>query len=381
MIDYVEIRDYNGTLTGIVDTAKSIIWAAEYYGAGSFEIYAPLTLKYKAILKLDSLVTQNGKKNVGIIERLRYTYNAQDGRMIIASGRMLKSVLERKICGMTKSNYYYIGNPTTLAGNVAVAVQNLIKTYHDGDNWLKIDIAAGSNGGITKNITAAQSGESASRQSSYGNLLEFTDKVLKEYKCGSYVSLENGVKYYNCYEGKDHTVKSNDPVIFSQDYDNLISTEYTIDSTIYKNGAVIGGEGEGTSRMYANYPPITTNMPHNGKDNRYTFIDGSSISRKYTENGTEKSYTDTEYTAILQNFGAQELSNQQPTEIFSGEISLTHSAYKLGTDFDIGDMVTVHDRDMGLFADVRILKITEVQDDNGYILSAEYGNDEDEQEV
>ena len=43
MIDYVEIRNAETELMGIIDTAKSIIWRSVYYGVGDFEVYAQAT--------------------------------------------------------------------------------------------------------------------------------------------------------------------------------------------------------------------------------------------------------------------------------------------------------------------------------------------------
>ena len=39
MIDFVEIRDKNRVLLGVIDNADSIIWHPLYYGTGDFEIY------------------------------------------------------------------------------------------------------------------------------------------------------------------------------------------------------------------------------------------------------------------------------------------------------------------------------------------------------
>ena len=42
MIEYLEIRDKSRGFIGVIDTATSIIWSEEYYGAGTFEIYTAL---------------------------------------------------------------------------------------------------------------------------------------------------------------------------------------------------------------------------------------------------------------------------------------------------------------------------------------------------
>ena len=43
MIDYVEVRDENLDLLGIIDAFNSVIWNSVYYGVGDFEIYTRAT--------------------------------------------------------------------------------------------------------------------------------------------------------------------------------------------------------------------------------------------------------------------------------------------------------------------------------------------------
>ena len=38
-IEYVEIRNTNAEVIGIIDAAQSIIWHSVYFGVGDFEIY------------------------------------------------------------------------------------------------------------------------------------------------------------------------------------------------------------------------------------------------------------------------------------------------------------------------------------------------------
>lgn len=375
MIEYIEIRDTTRKLVGVIDNAKSIIWECEYYSTGRFEIYAPLTANNRPLLQKGYFVTRRDDVNAGIIESINYTNSLQDGAMIIASGRMAKSVLDRRIV------YSLTGNanaPTRISGNVANAVQTVVQN-HAGSGAAparNMGIVRGSTGGIIKTITTA-AGNPTSRQTSFGGLLEWTDSVLQEYKCGAYISINaDSQLVYNCYEGKDRSkgnTVGNTPLIFSQDFDNLVSTEYTIDTTTEKNTALVGGEGEGMERFCVEI----TDSSLSPWERRETFIDASSQSRQYTENGTEKTYTATEYAAMLTSQGRGELAQMIPTETFTGELNLIYSPYKFGFDKDfwLGDQITIQDNALGLYTNVRVLKSTEVQDDSGYMISIEYGSD------
>jgi len=374
MIEFLEIRNVNRSLTGIIDNAKSIIWDCEYYGAGSFEIYTALTPQARNLLQIGNYITRRDEENAAIIEALDYTDSAQDGVMIIAKGRMLKSILDRRLVYRLNGNTI---NPVRISGNVATAVQNVVYNHAGGGAGAarSLGVTKGSTGGITKIITSTND-ENTTRQSSYKGLLEFTDAVLQEYECGALIRIdEQKQMIYDCFEGQDRSVGNtagNKPVIFSQDFENLLTVEYTKDTTELKNFALIGGEGEGLARFYTTYS--TSNVM--GLSRREVFVDGSSIPRKYQDGDTEKEYTAAEYTAMLRGQAQPDLKELITTETFTGELNLTTSPYKYGKDADfwLGDIVTVQDNSLGLYTNVRILRATEAQDENGYLLTIEYGN-------
>jgi hypothetical protein len=377
MIEFLEIRDTSRKLVGVIDDAKSIIWASEYYGAGSFEVYTALTDQARQLLQIGYFITRRNEKNAAIIEAVDYTDSAQDGVMIIARGRMLKSILDRRLAYRLNGNTI---NPVRISGSLASAVQGVVNAHAGAGAAAarNMGVTIGSNGGITKTITAAtEQGEESSRQSSYKGLLEFTDTVLQEYECGALIRIDDSslAMIYDLFEGADRSVGNsagNKPLIFSQDFENLLTAEYTVDTTALKNWALIGGEGEGLARFFTTYDQSNST----GLARREVFVDASSIPRKYQAEGseTEQEYTAAEYTTMLVGQAQTDLKELITTETFTGEINLTYSPYKYGADFWLGDLVTIQDNSLGLYTTVRILKATEAQDENGYILSIEYGN-------
>lgn len=375
MIEFLEIRDTTRKLVGVIDDAKSIIWVSEYYGAGSFEVYTALTDQARELLQIGYFITRRNEKNAAIIEAVDYIDSAQDGVMIIARGRMLKSILDRRLAYRLNGNTI---NPVRISGSLASAVQGVVNAHAGAGAAAarNMGVTIGSDGGITKQITAAtEQGEESSRQSSYKGLLEFTDTVLQEYECGALIRIDESslAMIYDLYEGADRSVGNtagNKPLIFSQDFENLLTAEYTVDTTAFKNWALIGGEGEGLARFFTTYDQSSST----GLARREVFVDASSIPRKYQEGETEQEYTAAEYTTMLVGQAQTDLKELITTETFTGEINLTYSPYKYGVDFWLGDLVTIQDNALGLYTTVRILKSTEVQDENGYILSIEYGN-------
>ena len=375
MIDILEIRDRSLKLIGVIDNATSIIWVTEYYGAGHLEIYAPMTDNTIDLLKKGNYVVRRDEVQAAIIEAVSYKESAESGMMIIARGRMLKSILDRRLAYKLKDSHHI--KPVRVTGyvrNVQKVVREQAGTLAGAVRMIP-KLMIGSDGGITKKIeTDTELEGESSRQSSYKNLLTFTDSILQEYECGALMRLTNTALVYDLYEGKDRTVNNTDgnkPVIFSQNFDNLLSATFDTDETFYKNYALIGGEGEGENRFFAEFAETEAT----GLDRRETFVNALDVPQTYTDDqGQEHAYTDNEYTALLVGQAQTELKELIITEKMEAELNLIYSPFKLREDFSLGDKVTIQDNRLDLYKNVRILKITEVQDANGYMASLEYGN-------
>ena len=373
-IEYIEILSTERELIGIIDNAKSIIWHDVYYGVGDFEIYAPCTPESVSLLVVGNYVTRYDDDNIGIIESANITYNAQNGRMIVASGRFAKSLLDRRII-YTLSGHSV--SPTILRGNVEDAARKLVTqnaincTFDSGRNIA--ELALGTDAGIDK-IIVDSSGAAADKQVTHDNLLTYSDSLLEEYGLAAKCVLNDALKLaYTVYSGTDRSADNaagNQPVIFSQDFDNLISSAYLYDETALKNTALIGGAGEGEERFHA----IVKHLTVTGAARREVFVDASSSSRTYKdENGEEQTLTDAEYNAQLETVGMQAVSGFAITETFDGEVDLINGSFQYRQDFNLGDIVTVQDAEIGLYINVRILEVTEVEDDAGYMISIVYG--------
>ena len=374
MIDYVEIRNSARVTIGIIDTAKSIIWDAQYYGIGAFEIYVPATAETRELLKIGYYVTRENERNVGIIERISIDYTSTDGQMITASGSFAKSLLSRRLIYNLSGNTIY---PVTSSGNVETAMRARVaeNIINSADSARNIDfLELGAAAGINKRIVDAD-GNYTVKQTSYANLQEYTDTVLQEFALGAFVGLDRETLklQYNVFSGVDRSATNPDgnaPIIFSQEFDNLLSSAYDYDTATEKNTVLIGGEGEGTARFCV----LLADAAQTGLNRREVFLNASGQSRKYSdENGAEQEYTNTEYTALLKSLGEQTRATLKPIETFSGEIDLTNSGLQFGADYQLGDIITIQDNFLGILLNVRILQVLESQDDSGNRINISFG--------
>lgn len=374
-IEYIEILDTNKNPIGIIDTAKSIIWHDRYFSVGDFEIYAQATDAHLTLLKIGNYVTRNGTNNVGIIESINITFNLTDGYMIIATGRFAKSILDRRIIYKLSGN---TNTPTILSGKVEIAARRLVL-----DNAIDCSFDTRRNIpnfalGVLKNFTPIivdENGNAAQKQVSYQNLLDYTDTLLQEYGLGAKITINdsNNNFLYTVYTGTDRSKDNTGgftPIVFSIEYDNLNSSDYLYNETPLKNAALIGGEGEGLDRFYS---LLTSNKT--GLQLRETFVNASSVNRKYKNAGSdeEQTYTDAEYTALLNQQGRQALLQKIIEEKFNGDINVSFGAWQLNRDYFIGDIITIQDNLIGIYINIRITETTEHQDENGYSVDVVFG--------
>lgn len=375
MIDYVEIRNKETELIGIIDTAKSIIWRSVYYGVGDFEVYVQATQSPRELLSVGNYVTRPDNNEIGIIEKVEIKADQFDGLMITASGRFAKSILDRRLI------YNLSGTSNTatiLRGNVELQVRKIVEenaiscAFDSRRNIPLLELGALANIPL---IIVDESGNAAQKQVSYGNLLEYSDAVLQEYELSARVTLDAERKklQYSVFSGEDRSEENesgNDPVIFSEGYDNLKDSAYSLDKTSCKNAALVGGEGEGTDRFYA-----LTAGSENGLARREVWVDASSISKKYKDaGGAEQTYSNDVYRGFLLERGRQSLSAMKPVEEFGGSLDVTSGNFVFNRDFFLGDVVTVESERIGVYKRVRIISVTEVQDENGYTVAVEYQN-------
>lgn len=370
-IEYVEIRDESTTLRGIVDTAESIIWHSVYFGVGDFEIYAKASPEVIELLQTGNLVTRPDDLEVGIIEKINIDDDPASGKMITATGRFAKSILERRLIYNLSGA---VNTPTILRGNVEAEVRRVVKENaidckFDSRRNIPL-LALGDAAGLPPAIVD-ENGKAAAKQVSYQNLLTYTDELLQEYGLGATVILDEdaGKLRYVVYAGIDRSwdnVAGNDPIIFGKDYDNLTSSSYSYDTTTEKNVALIGGAGEGVERFYSLVAGAQA-----GLQRREMWVDAASLNRAYKDDSdVEHVYPDDEYRAMLNAAGKQQLDTRTLQETFDAPLDIQNSRWKYNRDFALGDIVTTQDEDIGKFANVRLREVLEVQDENGYSIEA-----------
>lgn len=344
----VWVLDKNLKRVGICDDYKSIIWTTRYFKSGDFELYLPATDKNIVLLKEDHYVVREKDiiydgnityKNVMVIEKIQVTTDIENGNYLIVTGRCLKSIVARRI----------VWQQTTLYGKVEIALRQILteNAINPTNSLRKITkLKLGEIKGFTETLEKQVTGD---------NVATFIGEVCTAYGLGWDIYIKDNHFIFELYKGIDRSYnQSKNPfVVFSPDFDNLLTTDYQFDKTNYKNVALVAGEGEGLDRK-------TVTVGNTSDLDRYeVYVD----SRNSSSN--DGSITDTEYNQILTEEGHEALESDEysTTENIEGEIE-TSSNYQINKDYFLGDIVEVIN-EYGIETTPRIVEIIESEDENG----------------
>ena len=348
----VYILDRSFNKVGIIDDYTSLIWRPAYYSVGDFELYlrasseavALLQKNYYLVREKDMAVDESGNttyKNVMIIKNFHLSTDAEAGDYLTYTGRELKFIFHQRI----------IWKQTNLNSKVEYALRRLVNENAIAPTDSKRIIPAltlGAEAGLAASIRKQVTG---------AYLDECIEEICSTYGYGWTVYIKNSSMVFSVYQGTDRSYNQNSRpyVIFSDSFDNILNSEYELNSEEYANTALIGGEGEGTARIYT-----TIGAENEGLDRYELFTDAKDVSQN---KDTEDEITLAEYLELLQERGAENLASRVITEGFSGEV-ISDLTFKYGVDFFLGDTVTVLNS-YGISKNVMVLSAIESVDETG----------------
>lgn len=327
---------------GVMDDASSVIWNSRYWSSGDFEIYIRANKDIIDLLQPDYYVTRLDSDEVGMIMNRTIKTNSEDGNYLTVTGDFLDGILKRRISW----------NQSTISGNVEECIRQLIveNIIDPVDPARRID-----NFLLAEKVGFTETLKDFDIQSTGDDLSDVIANICQTYKIGYKVTLTPENKFlFTLYRGIDrgYGQTENDYVVFSPEFDNLISSEYTYNREEYRNAAVVVGEGEGTSQRRVSIGTTT------GLNRFETRIDGSSVS----SNG--EIITQATYDKMLTEYGQEQLDNLKIKEGISGEVE-NNVTYVANEDYFLGDVVSTAN-EYGFVSDTRVIEMLESEDENGY---------------
>lgn len=348
----IHVLDQSFNLVGLIDDYVSVIWRPAYYNIGDFELYLNASTKavnllkknYYLVRESDIVADKEGNityTNVMIIKNFALTTDEESGDYLTVTGKELKYLLHQRI----------VWKQTNLTGTAEDAIRRLVTENAispTDSNRVLPTLTLGVSAGLTDTIEKQVTGD---------HLDKTIVDICTAYNYGWEIFIYNSALVLIIYQGVDRSFNQTERpyVVFSESFDNILNSTYELNSEEYANATLIGGEGEGTDRVY-----VTVGDDKSGLDRFEMFTDAKDLSQN-KDSETDAIPLST-YKVLLQERGRETLASLGVTEGFSGEVLETN--FKYGIDYYMGDTVTIINK-YGMSRDVRVLSVIESKDATG----------------
>lgn len=339
----IYVMDGLNGVADVVSTYQSVIWNVQYFGNNDFQLIVNASEENLNALQVGRYIVRSEDisgdtfNNVMIIENYQLDFDPEKGWVLTVTGRGLKTICGRRV----------VWNQTNMTGLAEVAIRNLIteNIINPANTLRKIDNFI---------LDAINNFEETIEMQLYGeNIGDWLVEICTTYNYGWDVYISDGKYVFKLYKGVNRTYNQSAvaPVVFSPEFDNLLSSSYKYNKADYKNAALILGEGEGADKRR------TSVGVSSGLDRFEAYIDGSSVS----SNG--EIITLETYLQMLQEYGQSQIDQTAFTQKFSGDIDPA-GLYVINQDYFLGDVVQV-ENEKGIKATPRIIEIIYAEDENG----------------
>lgn len=343
---------------GEVNQFDSLIWPDKFNGYASFELWAPITEENSEYFKKGNILWCGGD-NAAVVEIVKSTIDDKGTKTFNVKGRTLEMLLTTRIIWGT----YNASNKYASTAMYEIVKQNCINPTNSKRKIPYLEC-----------IEDKQFGGKMSVQKTGGDVYDALTTIASSKDLGFNVLFRPKEKklIFEVVAGIDRTIEQSevDPVEFSTDLEDILSSSYYSNNQDEKNVAFVQGEGDGANRV----SQVSGNNELEGFNRKELYVDARDLqSESVNENGTTTSLTPDEYKAALINRGDDKLSECDITETFEAQIRVFGDVqYEFGKDYQKGDKVTVRDRQLNVVVSARITEVEEDFDDE-YALVLTFG--------
>lgn len=317
----VYMQRQTGRIPIVIDDFLSLRWRRKYYDTGEFELHIPNSSSYLfESTQETAYVWFKGSVERGLTENVMVSRDK-----IVVSGKFESGYMNKRIV------------PKFIAKGAAPLLMGQAFTQ-------------------TMTGTSVQNrstvSETADIQRRWSTLLELETGIARAYNIGFYL---RGRTLY-IYDGIDRTAKQcvNQPIVFSGD--DLTQPTWTLNEGNYRDCAYVAGQGEGDERIYVVVGPIGSNE---------LYVDARDL--------TQQEQTLAEYQAQLTQRGLEKLAEYQKSDSFEASV-LSGVQYQYGTDYMLGDIVTVQMDEWRQTHDFRITEMEQIWEGGRYEIFPTFGD-------
>ena len=231
----IAILDKNFEVVRTIDDFYSFIWASRYSKCGDFEIVLPLERNTLTYIRRGYYIVRSDSENFGIIEQVVLGHDEDDKERVIVTGRLGESILARRITEICTD---YRG---FLLEDVLKALVEKNAGVHAEEDRKIVGLVVVCDLSTTERLDLSVT---------HGNLLESVEGLCETYDVGfeMLLNLTDKARIFTLrfYKGTDKSVEQGEvkPVIFSDDYDNLLSSQYAESDVSLVTDVLVTGEGD-----------------------------------------------------------------------------------------------------------------------------------------
>ena len=377
----LEVFDFELNRLGLIEIYSSINYTLKFIDVGSFELKCAINEQNVKLIQKNRFLWIEDEV-CGIIQ---YISSSTDDGTITVKGKLAKEMLNWR---WVYPCFVKTGEPAALAENIVN-----IHCVNPSEPKRKMKGLVIGNAGYVINkphITYQKTGDTVltsvqniSTANNLGFEIYFNPRNVNPFK---FVMLE----------GKDRTIGNKDgnkPVVFSRDFENIVSGSYEYNDDSFRNVALVAGEvTDGSNNENAARTFLVVDQA--GSENVSSFyrkelyVDARDLQSEYSEEVTtkddegnditetvQKKMTEQEYNATLSNRGFEKMGETLVEESYESQIRTdARTIYQFGKDYTYGDYVTVIDKSLGIMLNVQITEMQIVYDANGYDYIPTFGN-------
>lgn len=352
--------DNDGTFenVGEVNRFDSLIWPDKFNGYASFELWAPITDENSEYFKKGNILWCGGD-NAAVIEIVKSSIDDKGTKTFNVKGRTLEMYLTTRIIWGT----YNASNKQASTVMYEIVNQNCVNPSNTDRVIPFLECADDEHFGGA--ITYQKTG---------GEVYDALLNIASNADIGFNVLFKPREQklVFEVVQGTDRTIGQsvNDPVEFSTDLEDILSSSYYSNNQDEKSVALVFGEGEGAERTRQ----IAGDNTSEGFERRELYVDARDLqSETLDDEGETHALTPEQYADVLIQRGKEKLSECQITEAFEAQLRVFGDIqYEFGVDYEKGDKVTVRDNQLGVVVSARITEVEEDFDDE-YALVLTFG--------
>lgn len=335
---------------GDISQYTCLLWPDAFVGYASFELWAPITDDNKELIKQGNVIWCGGD-NAAIIEIIKSVVDDKGEKTYDVKGRTLeKYLVDRILWGIYNGSGWTSSIMYGLVNDCAINPPDPKRKVP----WL----VCAEDEHVGKQISKYQK--------TGGFMYDALDTLASDAGVGFSVIFDprNKRLVFKVFAGKDLTQDNpdgNDPVVFSTELEDILSSSYYTNDQDYRTVAFVQGEGEGANRRSV----VVGDDSTEGFERKELYIDARDIqSEIINDDGSTTKLSDAEYLDALRQRGNEKLSEYTKTEIFEAQIrQFGDVQYEFGVDYQKGDKVTVIDEQLGIVVSARITMVEEQFDD------------------